>query len=109
MKKIISCFVLLFVVTAVAEADEHRKMQTQSQIGRYQIIPVEYNSLNLNGENVKKAVLKIDTLTGDTWILNEAVFKTKDGKKIDTRGWEQLERYLETKDNIVIKHKGIID
>lgn len=105
MKKVvITLFTVFLVVVSSATAAEPKKDQPQiQQSGRYQIIPVEYNSINLNGDNVKKAVLKIDTLTGETWILNDDVFKTSDGKIISNRGWEKLERYVETKDNILIK------
>lgn len=94
----------LLAVVSSAAAVEPKKVQAQTQqTGRYQIIPVEYNSLNLNGDNIKKSVLKIDTLTGETWVLNDNVFKTSDGKTVCSRGWEKLEMYVETKDNILIK------
>ncbi len=100
MKMMIYCLALLFVITSSVEAVDTLKMQ----IGRYQIIPVEYNSFRLNGEKADKAVLKIDTSTGETWILTDVVGKIEDGRTISNRGWEKLEISLsyELKGNILI-------
>ena len=99
MKIMIYCLALLFVLTSSVEAVDTLKMQ----IGRYQIIPVEYNSLTPKGEKADKAVLKIDTSTGETWILTDVCGKTEDGKTIVNRGWEKLEKYFELKGNILIE------
>ena len=90
-----------------ATAAEPKKDQPQiQQSGRYQVIPVEYSSSFLDGgyvkQTVRKAVFKIDTLTGETWVLNDYT-KTSDGKFIVYRGWEKLETYEEIKDNILVE------
>lgn len=86
-------------VVSSASAVEFKKNQQQTQqIAQYQIVPVEYNSSNTGSNTVNKAVLMIEVLTGKTWILKDDVLKTEDGKLIFSRGWEELERYLELKD-----------
>lgn len=100
MKKLVITLSAIFVlVVSSAFALEPKRNQQQIQKdSQYQIIPVEYNSLNTNGDTVKKAVLKIDVFTGKTWILKDDIYKTQDGKIIFSRGWEELESYVEAKD-----------
>jgi hypothetical protein len=42
---------------------------TTSNIGRYQIIPVEYVAIGQHGEYSQKAIIKLDTISGETWVF----------------------------------------
>lgn len=90
-KLIFSIAVLLSAASFVDAASPQIKQQQIHQDAQYQIAAVEYNYLNTNGDNVKKAVLKIDMFTGKTWILRDDTYKTTDGRIIVNRGWEELE------------------
>jgi hypothetical protein len=96
MKKVvITILVFLFAASFVGAAEPKKIQQQVQQNGQFQIVQVEYNSLDLNGDKVKKAVLKIDVLTGQTWILVDETYKPSEGKIIINRGWEELELNLE--------------
>lgn len=58
--------------------------------GRYMIIPVEYNATGYNGEYKACAILKLDTITGETWVLEQVATKTDNGNAYYWRHWEEL-------------------
>lgn len=92
MKKTILIIAILLYATSFVDAAAAPKIQQQiQQNAQFQIVPVEYHSLNTNGDNIKKAVLKIDVFTGKTWILQDSTYKTSEGKINVNRGWEELE------------------
>lgn len=98
MQKIFLVFTIFLCATSVTIAAEKKSVPEPQLSPRYQVIPTEYTYLNLNGDNTRKAVLKIDTFTGKTWILKDDTYKTSEGKIIVNRGWEELEIYLQTDD-----------
>jgi hypothetical protein len=58
--------------------------------GRYQVVPVEFDSWTA-GEPSKKKVIRIDTQTGQTWQLYEYADTTPDGKEGAHRlGWGKI-------------------
>jgi hypothetical protein len=91
MKKAIFAIAVFIFTASLVDAAEPNKIQQQT--ARFQIVSVEYNSLDTDREIVKKSVLKIDVLTGETWILSDIIYNS-DGKIVVHRGWDELEQHL---------------
>jgi hypothetical protein len=92
MKKIFLTIITGFIFSSPAFGE--------SEIGRYQIIQVEYNKSFMSekgsSNDLTKAVIKLDTSTGETWILNDssASFLRKEGgiqAGFIKREWGKLE------------------
>jgi hypothetical protein len=97
MKKVLLVLAIFLCATSFAGAAETKKDQQPIQLApQFQIVPVEYHALNVNGDHIQKAVLKFNSLTGKTWILRDYVINTSEGKTIFHRGWEELESHAET-------------
>jgi hypothetical protein len=94
MKTIFAIAVFIFTASLVDAAEPNK---IQQQTAKFQVVSVEYNSLDTGREIVKKSVLKIDVLTGETWILSDIIYKTADGRIVVHRGWDELEQHLDAK------------
>ncbi len=71
MKKLILALIMVCLLATAGLAAERKKEEPMPEVGRYQIVPVEYKAHDLQGSYLRKAVLKIDTTTGKTWVLQE--------------------------------------
>jgi len=91
-------FFCLFIICSINTAAAAQQKKTTSegeqkdsnQIGRYQIIPVEYERSDEGNRSKVKAVLKIDTQTGRTWLLSESYSKQTEGGTVIIQGWFEL-------------------
>lgn len=91
----ITFIVFLSLISSYAVAAEPKIRQSQVQESpRYQLVQVEYDAVGTTGDFVKKAVLKIDVFTGQTWILTDTNIKPQADKYISNRGWEKLEKNM---------------
>ncbi|MCX5814583.1 MAG: hypothetical protein NT178_18895 [Proteobacteria bacterium] len=102
MKKSVLMLAALFIImtSSVASAQPKKVQPQMQQNGRYQIISVEYDCLNMSRGILKKSVLKFDTLTGETWILKDDLYKTPDGNTNYNRVWESFEFHMKGKESI---------
>jgi hypothetical protein len=63
--------------------------------GRYQLFQGEYKFVNLKGEEVwSKALLKIDTMTGEVWIGDQWQLIDNKGKETQKRAWRPFEEEI---------------
>lgn len=59
-----------------------------AETGRYQLFQGEYKFVNIKGEEVwSKALLKIDTVTGEVWIGDQWQLMDQNGKTKQKRAW----------------------
>jgi hypothetical protein len=71
-------------------------LQPVSEVGRYRLFDGQLAVATLKGPDVsERHLLKIDTVTGQTWIGKQIQYVDKKGKVIQQRYWEQFEQYLE--------------
>lgn len=89
---------LLFLNTCIAAESKQNKVLTSEsksseQMGRFQVLPVEYEVEYASGKSIKKAFLKVDTLTGRSWIYSESYTKQDDGGFVVGIGWSELEDF----------------
>lgn len=89
--------IFLFVICSVnMTAAQQKKTASEDEqkatnlIGRYQIIPVEYERSDDGNRSKVKAVLKIDTQSGKTWFLSESYGKSNEGVTNIIQGWFEL-------------------
>lgn len=98
---------LSFTPNAIAAAQEQTLedlapepagfVQPASDVGRYRLFDGQLNVVTLKGPDLpERLLLKIDTVTGQTWIGKQVQYLDKKGKVIQQRYWEPFEQYLES-------------
>ena len=108
MKITIRALVLLLLLTSTCLAKPPKKQAAptpppktgSSEIGRYQITHGAYASVGPGGARTENVLMKLDTVTGETWILDDSQVqttdeKTNERKHIMSRGWTKTERRIE--------------
>lgn len=98
--------ILSFTPPAIASAPEQvqeellpepQTMQPASEVGRYRLFDGQLSVVNQKGPDLpERHLLKIDTVTGQTWIGKQVQYLDKKGKVIQQRYWEPFEQYLES-------------
>jgi len=77
-------------------AESQPEIQPASGTGRYLLFDAQLPVTGLKGpEAAERHLLKIDTVTGQTWIGKQAQYLDKKGKVVLQRYWEPFEQYLE--------------
>src|SRR4030042_5314073 len=111
----------VFIINSLAFATANKQKGTLSkaeqktinQIGRYQIVPVEYDRSVDGQRSATKSVLKIDTHSGRTWILSESYTKQGEGGAAIIQGWFELnddpDLIMTDKTGAIIKRIQIIN
>ena len=111
----------VFIINSLAFATANKQKGTLSkaeqktinQIGRYQIVPVEYDRSVDGQRSLTKSVLKIDTHSGRTWILSESYTKQGEGGAAIIQGWFELkddpDLIMTDKTGAIIKRIQIIN
>ena len=112
-------FVFIINSLAFAAANKQKgtlskaEQKTINQIGRYQIVPVEYDRSVDGQRSSTKSVLKIDTHSGRTWILSESYTKQGEGGAAIIQGWFELkddpDLIMTDKTGAIIKRIQIIN
>lgn len=70
--------------------------QPISEVGRYRLFDGQLNVVTLKGPDLpERHLLKIDTVTGQTWIGKQVQYLDKKGKVVQQRYWELFEQYIE--------------
>jgi hypothetical protein len=64
--------------------------------GRYALFQGDYQFINFRGQEFRqRALLKIDTVTGDVWIGEQMQVPQKDGRVVQTRSWRPFNEETE--------------
>jgi len=94
---VVVLLLLLLNTGVAAEAKQKNVLTTESksseEMGRFQMLPVEYEVEYASGKSIKKALLKVDTLTGRSWIYSERYTEQKDGSLVVAIGWSELQDF----------------
>jgi hypothetical protein len=101
----ILAFSLTLPFVALAEEEQVEELvaatpavvQPVSEVGRYQLFDGELKVTSLKEPDVsERHLLKIDTVTGQTWIGKQMQYIDKKGKVILQRYWEPFDQYIES-------------
>ena len=84
------------LITAELLAEPQSELQPASGTGRFLLYDAQLPVTGLKGpEAAERHLLKIDTVTGQTWIGKQVQYLDKKGKVVLQRYWEPFEQYLE--------------
>lgn len=95
---------LTFPPVASSEETRSEEMMTDTQtdpppvsdVGRYRLFDGQLIVANPKGPDTsERHLLKIDTVTGQTWVGRQVQYLDKKGKVVQQRYWEPFEQYLE--------------
>jgi len=78
--------------------------QPVSEVGRYRLFDGQLYVASLKGPDApERHLLKIDTVTGQTWIGKQVQYVDKKGKVVQQRYWELFEQYLEAPPSVPVQ------
>ncbi|MBI5561663.1 MAG: hypothetical protein HY894_02235 [Deltaproteobacteria bacterium] len=99
---------IIFTALSAARAETAaREARPGNDPGRYQVLSAEYEAAGgPRGLYNKKIIIKLDTVTGKTWVLKEIV----EGKTIEESGttiryWVEMEDYRPERQTVIKQGK----
>ena len=101
-----SILALLLALPSVSAAEDEQQpeellplpqtIQPVSEVGRYGLFDGQLVVVSLKGPDVvERHLMKIDTVTGQTWIGKQVQYVDRKGKVVQHRYWEPFEQYIE--------------